>query len=220
MIHPSTELRLVNTHIGVGVYATAFIAKGTLVYVRDAMEIEIGPDSPMLSDPHLGPVIDRFSYIDARGCRIVSWDIAKHVNHSCRPNTLTTGYEFEVAVRDIEAGEQITDDYGLFNLERPLTCACGESACRGVIQAQDFDRLAPDWDALVQDALGCVDGVEQPLAPFVTSVMRRRLRSYLATGRGYRSVRLMKFEPEARERAVRHSVRRREGDLAVATRVR
>jgi hypothetical protein len=197
MIHPSTELRLVNPHIGVGVFATARIPRGTLVYVRDAMEIEVGPDDRILHDPNLGPIIERFSYIDARGYRIVSWDIGKHVNHSCRPNTITTGYEFEIAVRDIEPGEQITDDYGLFNLEHALDCACGEPGCRGVVRGDDFDRYVPEWDALAMEALRQCDCVAQPLWPFFAADMRRRLLNFLTTGRSYRSVRCMKYERAA-----------------------
>lgn len=206
MIHPSTELRLVNSQIGLGVYATSLIPKGTLVYVKDALEIEIPPDSPLLQDANLFRVIDCYSYLDARGVRVMSWDIGKHVNHSCRPNTLTTGYGFEIALRDIQPGEQVTDDYGLFNLEWELACACGEPECRGSIHRRDFERYAPMWDAWAREALSCFGAVDQPLLPFVDKRVIRQLRQYLSTGRAYQSVRKMKYEPEVAAPASRPGV--------------
>jgi SET domain-containing protein len=41
-----------------------------------------------------------------------------------------------VAARAIEAGEELTLDYGLFLDERaaPFVCRCGAAACRGIIR--------------------------------------------------------------------------------------
>jgi hypothetical protein len=39
MIHPHTCIRYVNPQIGYGVFATAFIPKGTIVYVKDDLEL-------------------------------------------------------------------------------------------------------------------------------------------------------------------------------------
>ena len=41
MIHPKTELRFVNDDIGYGVFATEFIPKGTILYVKDELEIKV-----------------------------------------------------------------------------------------------------------------------------------------------------------------------------------
>ena len=38
MIHPNTRLGFVNEEIGYGVFATALIPKGTIVYVKDDLE--------------------------------------------------------------------------------------------------------------------------------------------------------------------------------------
>ena len=37
------------------------------------------------------------------------------MNHDDQANTLTTGYGFEVAVRDVDEGEELTDDYRIFS---------------------------------------------------------------------------------------------------------
>ena len=122
MIHPDTELRKVNDTIGYGVFAKCDIPKGTIVYVKDPLEIEVEPERFEELDPTYQSIVNWFSYIDERGVRIISWDIAKYVNHSCDANSISTGYGFEIATRDIAAGEEITDEYGIFNLPAPLDC--------------------------------------------------------------------------------------------------
>jgi len=196
VIHPATELRHVSALIGYGVFATAFIPRGTLVYVKDMLEIEIGPDRFAGLDARHQAVIERYSYRDERGVRILSWDHAKYVNHRCDCNTMSTGWGFEIALRDIAAGEEITDEYGLFNLEGLEPIACGCPDCRGVLRPDDVDRLAPQWDARVQAALPAVLAVDQPLWDFLAADTRQDLLRYLR-GRGpYRSVSTLKFVPQ------------------------
>jgi hypothetical protein len=117
MIHPDTQLKWINVHTGWGVFATAFIPRGTIVYVQDALDIVITVDSPLLTDPRYRQWVDKYSVIEPNGNRVMCWDIAKYVNHCCHYNTLSTGYGFEIAVRDIYTDEELTDDYGLFNLQ-------------------------------------------------------------------------------------------------------
>ncbi len=124
MIHPSTELRHIDAQLGYGVFATERLPRGTITYVWDPLEVEILPDDPRLAEPVLRDKIERYSYIDALGTRIVSWDHAKYVNHCCQCNTMSTAYGFEIAIRDIEAGEQITDEYGMFNMPEPMNLSC------------------------------------------------------------------------------------------------
>ena len=117
MIHPNTELKLINEHIGYGVFATADIPEGTIVYVKDSLELIVSPTDYLMHSEAMKDVIEKYSYIDEKGNRIISWDFAKYVNHCCNCNTISTGYGFEMAIRDIQKGEQITDEYGIFNLD-------------------------------------------------------------------------------------------------------
>ncbi len=188
MIHPDTELRKVNETIGNGVFALRPIPKGTIVYVKDPLEIEITPEQFAGMDPQYQTVVNWFSYIDERGCRIVSWDIAKYVNHRCDPNTISTGYGFEIAVRDIAAGEQITDEYGIFNLPEPLECSCGSADCRRTISDSDWDVYGRFWDKQARAALRCFAQVTQPLVRFMDTDLYRELMQYLNSGRNYRSL--------------------------------
>ena len=194
MIHPHTTLKHVNDVIGDGVFATAFIPKGTLVYVKDPLEIELSPARFSSLPSRIRHVADKYSYIDQRGYRVLSWDIAKFVNHRCEPNTMSAGWGFEIALKDIEPGEQITDEYGLFNLEWQIECGCDSPHCRGTIRPSDIDVYHEQWDARLIDALSRLREVEQPLWDFVEERKRRDLMRYLQTESGYRSVLELKYE--------------------------
>lgn len=56
----------------------------------------------------------------------------RYVNHSCDNNTVVQGLS-DVAVRDIEPGEEITSDYELDSSGTAFNCSCGAANCRGVI---------------------------------------------------------------------------------------
>jgi SET domain-containing protein len=59
-----------------------------------------------------------------------------YLNHSCSPNSFTRllhGHLIFFALRDIEAGEEITVDYGDTLHPDTKKCICGASNCRGTI---------------------------------------------------------------------------------------
>jgi hypothetical protein len=196
MIHPATELRLVSAHIGHGVFATRRIPRGTITYVKDELEIELTPRQFERLDEAHRQIVDKYSYIDPRGRRVVSWDHAKYVNHRCECNTMSTGYGFEIALRDIEPGEEITDEYGLFNLTEPMQVDCGCRQCRKVVRPGDVTRLAAGWDRKVMVALADLPGVDQPLWHLVDGRTQRAVNAYLAGRQAYRSVATLELQPE------------------------
>jgi SET domain-containing protein len=57
-----------------------------------------------------------------------------YVNHSCEPNTYLRLYRGRVefyTLRRIEAGEELTCDYGETHHDGRLACRCGSERCRG-----------------------------------------------------------------------------------------
>lgn len=194
MIHPHTELRLINDAVGYGVFATQFIPKGTIVYVKDSMEIEISPTQYLLYQPEMQESIEKYSYIDERGYRIISWDFGKYVNHCCNCNSISTGYGFEIAIRDIQAGEQITDEYGIFNLQEEMVLQCGFEGCRKKIKPSDFDDYYHEWDEKILGALPSLHEVEQALMPFLDVQTIERLDDYVKDPASYRSVYHLRFK--------------------------
>ncbi len=72
----------------------------------------------------------------------VEWNAARFLNHSCAPNCEAVwegGRIWIVALRDIEAGQELTFDYG-YDLEdyKEHPCHCGAPDCAGYIVAREF----------------------------------------------------------------------------------
>ncbi len=63
-----------------------------------------------------------------------SSDALRFANHSCAPNALLKVQQGRVAfyaLHDIEAGQELTVDYGVTHHAGRLRCACGAANCRG-----------------------------------------------------------------------------------------
>lgn len=197
MLHPKTELRFISPEVGYGVFATDFIPEGTITYIKDSLEREVSPTEYLLHPPAVQEVIEKYSYIDERGYRIVSWDFAKYINHCCNCNSMSTGYGFEIAIRDIQAGEEITDEYGIFNLTESMELICNKGLCRRVLRPEDFDNLYPVWDQKLQAALQHFQYVEQPLLKFLDEPTGKALQAYFDDASNYRSVYALKYHKSA-----------------------
>lgn len=178
MIHPSTEIRYISEDIGHGLVATAFIPKGTITWALCDLDQKIAPETVDAMSEFMKRQVIKYAYIDGRGRHILCWDSARFVNHHCEANCLPIGLDFEVAIRDIEAGEQLTDDYGGLNIEEQFSCRCGSPKCRGVVSPTDILRFADEWDGAVMNALPHLSKVEQPLWPVVKH--QREIQAILA----------------------------------------
>ncbi|HTV20875.1 MAG TPA: SET domain-containing protein-lysine N-methyltransferase [Polyangiaceae bacterium] len=164
MLHPAIDLKLVSPDIGYGVFATQDIPKGTIIWALDPLDQIIDQGKAKSMKEPSESVLHRYSWINGNGDRILCWDFGRFMNHSCEPNSVGPGkLEFEIAVRDIKAGEEVVCDYGSFNLEEPLDCACGSAQCRGRISPEDVDHVAPKLDELVRAAFREIPNVTQPL---------------------------------------------------------
>ena len=203
MLHPHTELRFINDTIGYGIFATHDIPKGTITYAKDALEIQITPEAYNQLAGDYKRISDKYSYIDENGIRIISWDHAKYMNHRCDCNSMSTGYGFEIAIRDIQKDEEVTDEYALFNLEEDMPVACGCDNCREVIRTDDIDRYHPEWDERIMQALQVFQQVEQPLLALLDHDTRINLMAYLNGHQEYRSVQQLKFIPATKSRKTR-----------------
>jgi SET domain-containing protein len=67
-------------------------------------------------------------------------------NHSCEPNLGFSGQIGLVAMRDIEAGEELTFDYAMSDGEPydEFDCFCGTASCRHKITGNDW-KLPELW---------------------------------------------------------------------------
>ena len=75
------------------------------------------------------PELEKKHYLYPDG-KMMLWMQApeRYINHSCEPNTKVVG-QSDVALRDIQPGEEITSDYMDLETES-FQCHCGSNSCR------------------------------------------------------------------------------------------
>jgi hypothetical protein len=165
MLHPQTALRVLDPAVGSGIVATAPIPRGTITWVLDPLDRALGPAELARLPAAYADLIERFTYGDGAGRRMLLWDLSRHMNHACAPNCAGTLFGFEVALRDIAPGEELTNDYGTFgSLDEAVECRCGAPGCRGWINQPPTPAQRTALDAALRAALSELTARPQPLA--------------------------------------------------------
>jgi hypothetical protein len=164
MIHPDTEVRFINEEIGYGLFARDPIPSGTITWVRDPLDREISPEELSQYSPPTQEIILHYSYRNNIGNFIFCWDNTRYVNHSCTPNCCVTPYNLEIAIRDILAGEEITNHYGMLNIIEPFTLPPPSEV---TIRPDDLLLYGNKWDNELQRAFPRLIEVRQPLQAYI-----------------------------------------------------
>jgi hypothetical protein len=132
------EIRRSRIH-GTGGYAKTDISAGTNVieYVGEKIPKDESNRRCQEGNRYIFSLDDEWD-LDGN----VPWNPARFLNHSCAPNCETIddgGRIWIVALRDIQAGEELTFNYG-FDLDdyRDHPCRCGAQNCVGYIVAEEF----------------------------------------------------------------------------------
>lgn len=167
MIFPKTELCFINKQIGYGVVATEFIPKGTITWSLDALDREFTPQEVSKMDAKYQKILDFYTYRNNRGNFVFCWDFGRYVNHSFNANCISTAYDFEVAIRDIHPGEQLTDDYGCLNITEPFE-AEDEDTERKIVYPDDLVRYHKEWDEKVKAVFPLITELNQPLRTYIS----------------------------------------------------
>lgn len=162
MIHPNTELKFISNEIGYGVVATQFIPTGTITWVLDELDREFSPLEFQKMDPIYQEILDTYTFRNNKGNLVLCWDNGRYVNHSFNSNCLSTAYDFEIAIRDIEIGEQLTDDYGYLNIPTPFR-GLDEGTRRKIVYPDDLLKYHKIWDSKIKSVFHKINQVEQPL---------------------------------------------------------
>ncbi|MFD2100780.1 SET domain-containing protein [Flagellimonas iocasae] len=179
MIHPDTELRFISNEIGYGVVATKFIPAGTITWVLDQLDREFTPLELQQMDPTYQNILDTYTFRNNKGNYILCWDNGRYVNHSFNSNCLTTAYDFEIAIRDIQPGEQLTDDYGYLNIPLPFRAA-DEGTRRKIVYPDDLQKYYKVWDKKIEKVFGNITKLQQPLRPLLTEWLWNRVEGIIA----------------------------------------
>ena len=126
---------------GKGLFAIETFAKGDIVcvkggYILNRQTLPAMPDwyqaaeVSIADNLSIGPLHEG----EREGSMIFS-------NHSCEPNIGVQGQIIFVAMRDIQAGEELNHDWATTDDEDyEMTCNCGAVTCRKIIMGQDWRR--------------------------------------------------------------------------------
>ena len=126
---------------GRGLFAVEPIRKGEIVCIKGGsifnrqrlQEVSqiLGPaEIQITKDLFIGPRTEE----EREGSMIFS-------NHSCEPNIGVQGQIIFVAMREIDAGEELTHDWAMTDDDTyEMNCNCGAKNCRKVITGQDWRR--------------------------------------------------------------------------------
>ncbi|MBF2028058.1 MAG: SET domain-containing protein [Oscillatoriales cyanobacterium C42_A2020_001] len=180
MIHPHTELRFIDDSIGYGVFATEFIPKGTITWILDDLDQKFDEAYVHSLDPARRDRLLKFCFRDEYGQYILCWDIARYVNHSFNSTLIATPYHFELAARDIYPGDEITDDYGYFNLDYPFHCFPEPNCTRTKVLPDDILYYYPEWDQKAADAMKLFNQVDQPLKHLIDPMCLHKVTAIAA----------------------------------------
>jgi uncharacterized protein len=141
-ITPKAEKGRASAIAGRGLFAVAPIAAGEIVAIKGGHIVEL--DTLNAHRETIG-----VSYIQIAERFFVAAltpdeyePVMLFLNHSCEPNVGVQGNIVFVAMRDIAAGEELTQDYAMTDDEDDDTmiCACGTPSCRGVVTGKDWQR--------------------------------------------------------------------------------
>jgi hypothetical protein len=142
-LSPKLEVRAVPDKGGFGVYAIETVAAGEVVsawggYIVDREQLEKLPHE---IQQHTVQIEEGLYSATIGGA-----ETADFINHSCDPNLGLRGQITLVALRDIEAGEEVCFDYAMTDCTPydEFECCCGTAACRGTVRGDDW-KLPELW---------------------------------------------------------------------------
>lgn len=146
-----------------------------MIWVMDQLDRVITrEDAKKITGPNWAN-FDKYTYNDRNGNYVFCWDLTRYVNHSFEPNSILTSLNFEIAIRDIKEGEEITNDYGTFNCPEPFTCAKGPHKGRTFVNPDDLLTFHQEWDKLIAQAMKSYFQVEQPLQGYLSPAQNSTL---------------------------------------------
>lgn len=179
MIHPHTEIQFISEDIGHGVVATQFIPAGTITWVLDQLDREFTLKQFQQFNPLYQNILDTYSYRNSKGNYVLCWDHGRFVNHSFKSNCLSTAYDFEIAIRDIHPGEQLTDDYGYLNVDTPFR-ASEEGTKRKTVYPDDLKNYHKVWDKKIAAVFPNINKLDQPLQVLLPKETTQTINNVIA----------------------------------------
>lgn len=196
MIHPHTEVRFISPEKGYGVVATKFIPKGTITWVLDKLDRFFSLEEVKNMDEFHRNIIETYTFRDKHGNYILCWDNGRFVNHSFNSNCISTAYEFEIAVRDINPGEELTDDYGYLNISESFAALPEKGSKRKMVHPDDLLHYSKDWDNKLLKSFPYLPSVDQPLEHLLSKEVIQKARAIAKGEEKMLSIKNCYYDPQ------------------------
>ena len=162
-VHPDTAVQL-SRIAGRGLFASAPVAAGTVVCRLGGRLVSTAELKALFetSDAYVDSIVVD---VDVH-LLLPAGDLAHFTNHSCEPNLGWADEYTLVALRDIAAGDELTDDYATSTADPAfvLMCHCETYRCRQVIEGTDWQipqlqqRYAGHWVPYLQRLIDAAAG--------------------------------------------------------------
>jgi len=175
MIHPNTEVRFINDNIGLGLFSTSFIPKGTITWVKDPLDRVLSPDEIKSLPETLTSNMMKYAYRNAKGHYVLCWDFNRFMNHSFTPNVMITPYDLEIAIQDIPAGTELREDYGCLNIIEAFEPDPEAGSSRQVVRPDDLLHYHQTWDEILSAVFPSVSKVKQPLQSLLNAPQWKKI---------------------------------------------
>lgn len=120
-----------------GIFAKEKISKGEIVCIKGGHILRRNEiySSSVINCYH--PISDEY-FLGALSAEEEE-NVKIYINHSCDPNCGLRGEITFVAMRDINANEELTFDYAMLdNEDYEFKCLCGSPNCRKIIRGHDW----------------------------------------------------------------------------------
>jgi hypothetical protein len=138
-LSPKTEVRESRIH-GRGLFATGYISKDEIVAIKGGHVVDRKTLHEAIT-PRLGSVeIQIGEHLFITPVTEEQRDLSMlYCNHSCDPNLGVHGEITFVAMRDIRAGEELTQDWAMTDDDDySMECRCSASNCRKIVTGKDW----------------------------------------------------------------------------------
>lgn len=124
---------------GYGLFTAKPIKRGELVGIKGGHIIDwqtLKKYEDIIGDSYL-QIDDNFVLAPLENNEVKK--VMMFFNHSCEPNVGVRGEITFVAMRDIKAGEELTIDYAMIDVDRyKMKCGCGRDSCRKIVTGDDW----------------------------------------------------------------------------------
>lgn len=134
------KFNIADCSLGLGLFASTLISPRETIFYLTGRQLSFAEAVASEQGEHSIQIgLDR--YVSTHSYGRYPDSPARYINHSCFPNAGFVDEIRLVALRHIQAGEEICFDYSTTMLERywEMDCSCGASNCRR--RVRDFDLL-------------------------------------------------------------------------------